>query len=93
MINLVTLKTQNLYTMKKALRILFMTVLIIAATVVLNTAFGQPMPGGDPGPGGQGGTPVGGYVPIGSGMIMMLIMGAVYGTRKIYNATKKRILE
>lgn len=77
--------------MKKAIRIVLLTVFFITFTVALNSLIGQPMPGGDPSGGGTN-PPVGGYAPIGSGLIMLIAMAAGYGTRKIYNARKK-ILE
>lgn len=80
--------------MKKAIRILFISVLITAASLVFNSAMSQPLPGSD-GNGGApvGGTPVGGFVPVGSGLIILLALGAGYGTKKVYDARKKRILE
>jgi hypothetical protein len=77
--------------MKKAIRIVLLTVFFITFTVAINSLIGQPMPGGDPSGGGSN-PPVGGYAPIGSGVIMLIAMAAGYGTRKIYNARKK-ILE
>jgi hypothetical protein len=77
--------------MKKAIRIVLLTVFFITFTVALNSVIGQPMPGGDPSGGGNN-PPVGGYAPIGSGLIILLAMGAGYGTKKVYDARKK-ILE
>ena len=77
--------------MKKAIRIVLLTVFFITFTVALNSLIGQPMPGGDPSGGGTN-PPVGGYAPVGSGLIMLIAMAAGYGTRKIYSARKK-ILE
>jgi len=77
--------------MKKAIRIVLLTVFFITFTVALNSLIGQPMPGGDPSGGGTN-PPVGGDAPVGSGLIMLIAMAAGYGTRKIYNARKK-ILE
>ena len=78
--------------MKKAIRLLTIAVLVSAAFLLVNTLMAQPMPGGDPS-GGGGGTPVGGYSPVGSGIVMLLALAASYGSRKIYNARKKKILE
>ena len=77
--------------MKKAIKIVLLTVFFITFTVALNSLIGQPMPGGDPSGGGVN-PPVGGYAPIGSGLIILLAMGVGYGTKKVYNARKK-ILE
>lgn len=74
--------------MKKAIKIVLLTVFFITFTVALNSLFAQPMPGGDPSGGGTN-PPVGGYAPIGSGLIILLAMGAGYGTKKVYDARKK----
>ena len=73
--------------MKKAIKIALLTVFFITFTVALNSLIGQPMPpepGGDP-----SNPPVGGYAPVGSGLIILLAMGAGYGTKKVYDARKK----
>jgi hypothetical protein len=74
--------------MKKAIRIVLLTVFFITLTVALNSLLAQPMPGGDPSSGG-GNAPVGGYAPIGSGLVILLALGAGYGSKKVYNARKK----
>jgi hypothetical protein len=74
--------------MKKAIKIALLTVFFITLTVAFNSVIGQPMPGGDPSGGGTN-PPVGGYAPIGSGLIILLAMGAGYGTKKVYDARKK----
>ena len=45
----------------------------------------------DPGSGGPGGgdLPVGGGSPVGAGLVIMLALGAGYGTKKVFNAKKK----
>ena len=79
--------------MKKVAKIFFLTVALTLSTVMFSSLLAQPMPGGtggDPGPsGGGGGTPVGGFVPVGSGLIILLALGAGYGTKKVYDARKK----
>lgn len=74
--------------MKKAIKIVVLTVFFITFTVALNNLFSQPMPGGDPSQGGDN-APVGGYAPIGSGLVILLALGAGYGSKKVYNARKK----
>jgi hypothetical protein len=74
--------------MKKAIKIVLLTVFFITFTVALNTLMAQPMPGGDPSSGGDN-TPVGGYAPIGSGLIILLALGAGYGSKKVYDARKR----
>ncbi len=41
-------------------------------------------PPNPPGNAGTGGGPVGGNAPVGSGMVVMLIMGAAWAGRKVY---------
>ena len=77
--------------MKKAIRILLLTVFFITFTVAINSLIAQPMPGGDPS-GDPSNPPVGGYAPVGSGLVILLALGAGYGTKKVYDARKK-ILE
>jgi len=77
--------------MKKAIKIVLLTVFFLTLTVALNVLMAQPMPGGDPSSGG-GNAPVGGYAPIGSGLVILLALGAAYGTKKLYEIRKK-ILE
>jgi hypothetical protein len=77
--------------MKKAIRILLLTVFFITFTTAMSSLFAQPMPGTDPS-GDPGNSPVGGYAPVGSGLVILLALGAGYGTKKVYDARKK-ILE
>ena len=74
--------------MKKAIRILLLTVFFITFTVALNTVLSQPMPGDDPSGGGAN-PPVGGYAPVGSGLVILMALGAAYGSKKVYDARKK----
>ena len=76
--------------MKKAIKIVLLTVFFITFTVALNSVIGQPMPGGDPSGSGTN-PPVGGYAPIGSGLIILLALGAGYGSKKVYDARKKLV--
>jgi hypothetical protein len=76
--------------MKKAIRIVLLTVFFITFTVALNSLLAQPMPGGDPSGGGVN-PPVGGNAPIGSGVIMLLTLAAGYGSKKVFNARKKLV--
>lgn len=79
--------------MKKAIKIVLLTVFFITFTVALNSLMAQPMPpdpGGDPSSGG-GNAPVGGYAPVGSGLVILLSLGAAYGSKKVYDARKKLV--
>ncbi len=64
---------------KKILRLL-VAVFIFCLLSFLSFADQPPDPGGG-GPGG--GTPVGGSSPIGGGLIITLVLGVIYGTRKM----------
>lgn len=46
-----------------------------------------PHPNGGGGP-GSGNTPVGGAAPIDGGLAMLIIMGAAYGSKKLYRVNK-----
>jgi hypothetical protein len=68
--------------MKKILiKLSFIIAFTIASTTLL--AQGPPDPPEDP---GDGGGPVGGSAPIGSGIAILLTLGAAYGGRKVYKA-------
>ncbi len=70
--------------MKKIIFVLISSFLLFFSPVLINSAFADapPDPGGDPN--GGGGTPVGG-TPIGSGIVLLIAMGAAYGMKKVYN--------
>ena len=77
--------------MKKAIKIVLLTVFFITFTVALNSLIAQPMPGGDPS-GNPNNPPVGGgSAPVGSGLVILLALGAGYGGKKVYNARKKLV--
>lgn len=72
--------------MKKIFNLIALVTFLMAAPLFLN-AQNPPHPNGGSGPGG-GNTPVGGGAPIGGGLIIMMMMGAAYGSRKVYNLKK-----
>jgi len=72
--------------MKKAIQTLIIAVSFIVlplATIAQN----PPHPNGGGGPTG-GNTPVGGGAPIDGGLSLILILGAAYGSKKVYKAFK-----
>ena len=72
--------------MKKLLKIMAAAGFIL--TISLTTlAQNPPHPNGGSGPTG-GNTPVGGGAPIDGGLSLMLILGAAYGSKKVYKAFK-----
>lgn len=66
--------------MKRYFKHIFFIAMIIFASLQLN-AQGPPPPPGDP---SSGGDIVGGGAPIGSGIAILLSLGAAYGGRKVY---------
>ena len=72
--------------MKKAINSLFVVGLFLALPFFL-PAQTPPHPNGGGAPGG-GNTPVGGGAPLGGGLIIMMVMGAAYGSKKVFKAFK-----
>lgn len=72
--------------MKKAIRLLIVTAFLLAAPLFM-MAQTPPHPNGGNVP-GSGNTPVGGAAPIDGGFTIMLVLGAAYGARKVYNLKK-----
>jgi hypothetical protein len=75
--------------MKKIFRAIFVVILFLITPIFMSNVFADLPP--DPGSGGPGGgdLPVGGGSPIGGGIVMMMIMGAAYGSKKVFDARKK----
>jgi hypothetical protein len=72
--------------MKKAMKSLLIAGLFLTLPLLaLSQTPPHPNNGGGP---GSGNTPVGGGAPIGGGLIIMMVMGAAYGSKKVYNAFK-----
>jgi len=72
--------------MKKVIKLLVVTAFLLAVPVFM-MAQNPPHPNGGNAP-GTGNTPVGGGAPIGGGLIIMMVMGAAYGSKKLYKAFK-----
>jgi hypothetical protein len=74
--------------MKKIIRSIIVVVVLLVTPIFLSSTFADtpPDPGGGP---GSGDSPVGGGAPIGGGLIIMLALGAVYGSKKTFDAKKK----
>ena len=70
--------------MKKVLKSLFVAGLFLALPL-FSLAQTPPHPNGGGAP-GSGNTPVGGGAPIGGGLIIMMVMGAAYGSKKAFKA-------
>jgi len=56
---------------------------ILVFLLIINCVTAQPGP--PPQHGNSGDQPVGGSAPIGSGLIILLILGAGYGSKKVYD--------
>jgi hypothetical protein len=72
--------------MKKALKSILIAGIFLTLPL-FSLAQTPPHPNGDGGPGG-GNTPVGGGAPLDGGLSIMLLMGAAYGSKKIYRMNK-----
>lgn len=72
--------------MKKLAGTLIVAAFLLSAPLML---LGQtpPHPNGGNAP-GTGNTPVGGGAPIDGGIVMLLIMGAAYGSKKVFRMKK-----
>lgn len=68
--------------MKKIVQVLVIAALFLIIPMI-TLAQTPPHPNGGGGPGG-GNTPVGGAAPIGGGLIIMMVLGAAYGSRKAF---------
>jgi len=72
--------------MKKAIGYLIVTAFLLAAPIMM-MAQTPPHPNGGNAP-GSGNTPVGGASPIDGGFTIMLVLGAAYGTKKVFRMKK-----
>jgi len=76
--------------MKKAILNLIITGLFVVVPVIIASASAPPPPPPPPTGGGSDPNPIGGGgAPIGSGLVMLISMGAAYGAKKVYNARKR----
>ncbi|MCD4732288.1 MAG: hypothetical protein K8R74_16910 [Bacteroidales bacterium] len=71
--------------MKKAFRILVVTAFILGGSLFMMAQPPHPNGGSTP---GTSSTPIGGGAPIGGGLIIMMALGAAYGSKKLYKAFK-----
>lgn len=74
--------------MKKAIRILLVSGMILSLPLIFNAqppSPPHPNGGNDP---GSGNSTVGGGAPIDGGLTFMLVLGLAYGSRKIYRLKK-----
>jgi len=69
--------------MKKTMKTIIIAIFIAAPLFIL--AQNPPHPNGGSGP-GPSNTPVGGGAPIDGGLSILMVLGAAYGSKKIYKA-------
>ncbi len=80
--------------MKKIIRTAATFISITLLTVTLSAQTPPPPNGGSGAPNGNNNTPVGGGgAPIGSGLAILLALGAAYGGTKVYNFNKRKLAE
>ena len=72
----------------KLIKIIITTAIFIFAINALSVQAGSPPPP-PPGHSTTGNVP-GGGAPIGSGVVILLVLGAAYGGKKVYDFRKKR---
>ena len=76
--------------MKNSLKIFAISLLIcVAALITTNVQADEPPPP-PPGHGSTGNQTPGGGAPIGSGLVILLSLGAGYGAKKFYNYRKNK---
>jgi hypothetical protein len=71
--------------MKRNLKVLLIAAFLVTAPLLI---LAQPHPNGgnNPNAGGTTNNPVGPSAPIGNGTIILLVLAAAYGSRKVYEA-------
>ena len=74
--------------MKKGLKFLLISGLILALPLMFKGQPPQPPHPNNGGSPGSGNTEVGGAAPIDGGLTFLLLLGAAYGSRKIYRMKK-----
>ena len=74
--------------MKKAIKILVISAFILTAPLIM-LAQNPPHPNNGGGGPGAGNTPVGGGAPIDGGLSILLVLGAAYGSKKVFELKKK----
>ena len=77
--------------MKTLKRIITAAAFIFAISAI--SAQTPPPPNGGQTPGEGGNTPVGGGAPVGSGVAILLALGAAYGGKKVYYFRKRKPVE
>lgn len=75
-------------TMKKIFSLILVTVFLVLSFDAISQG-GPPPPPVDPSAIGGSNPPVGGNAPVGSGLIMMLALGAAYGIKKYATGQKE----
>jgi hypothetical protein len=74
--------------MKKGLKLLLISGLFLALPLIFKGQPPQPPHPNNGGAPGAGNTEVGGAAPIDGGLTLLLLLGAAYGSRKVYRMKK-----
>jgi hypothetical protein len=77
--------------MKRKFRIVLIATLFVTAPLLM-LAQTPPHPNGGNAPGSENG-PVGGGAPVGSGVILLVAMGAAYGASKLYQMRRETAIK
>ncbi len=80
--------------MKTILRFVILMAFLLTAPFLIEKASSQPHPNNQNIGGGTSGSgPIGGGAPIGSGLIMLICLGAGYGLKKVYDVKKRDLAD
>jgi hypothetical protein len=86
----INMKIRNQYTMKNIVKKLVTSLALVMFIGLGSFVAAQPGPPPPPsGHGTDGNQAPGGGAPIGSGLVIMITMGAAYGAKKIFDARKR----
>ena len=77
----------------KRIKKLILSAIFIFAIGILSAQTPPPPNGNGSNPTGGNNTPVGGGAPIGSGLVILLALGAGYGGMKVYDWKKRKLAE
>ena len=77
----------------KILKKVILSAVFIFAIGALSAQTPPPPNGNGGDPTSSGNTPVGGGAPIGSGVAILLVLGAGYGGKKVYDYKKRKLAE
>ena len=74
----------------KTIKKIFLAGMLVLATTALFAQDGPPLPNGGGAP-NENNDPVGGRASVSGGLIVLLVLGAGYGAKKVYDLKMKQI--